>query len=99
MGTVTFHIRTTEATEQQAVVGVAPPLPMPVTSAARQLRYELQQAIQTLGIRIWIASGSRFEIIVRDVPETDAVRAASIVERVIGHHREWKYLVTRNRRA
>ena len=99
MGTVTFHIRTTEATERQAGAVGAPPRPMPVTAVARQLRYELQQAIQTLGIRIWIASGSRFEIIVRDVPETDAVCAASIVERVIGHHREWKYLVTRNCRA
>jgi hypothetical protein len=99
MGTVTFYIRTTEAADRQAGAGVATSLPMPVATAARQLRYELQQEIQTLGFRIWIASGRQFVIIARDVPETDAVRAATVVERVISHHREWKYLVTRNGRA
>jgi hypothetical protein len=99
MGMVTFHIQTTEAAGQQAAAGVAPPLPMPVATAARQLRYELDQTIQTLGMRIWIASSTRFRIIVRDVPDTDMVSTAAVVERVLAGYPGWRYLVARDARS
>ncbi len=96
MGTITFHIQTTEAAEQQAVVGVAPPLPITVATAARQLRHEFQCELQTLGIRIWISSGSPFRITVREVSETDTPRVAAAIERVLAGYPGWRYLVARD---
>jgi hypothetical protein len=96
MGTITFHIQTTETAEHQAVAGVAPPLPVPVVTAARQLRHEIQCHLQTLAIRIWISAGIPFRIVVRDVPEPDRPYVAAAIERVLAAYPGWRYLIVRN---
>jgi hypothetical protein len=99
MDTITFYILTTEHSEQQTEAGVAPPLPAPVAAAARRLRHELQQQPNLAGARVWISSRSPLRIIVRNVPEGDAVVAAAIIEHVVAEKRGWKYLMVRDSQA